>query len=176
MTCCDLSLNGNQLKLFRVQLQQQRNLHETLFLKLSITTGNLVFPARNVLCITEAVATDTVFIFTPSVYSGFKSSHIFIGCTSFVADLYGNKTEKLFVRTVEYIIHERREMCELIIYASQAEIIIQLKAIFHLLVIVKCESESYNKNHSFTKNGLAPSRRPLIVCFIDLELHLSVVY
>jgi hypothetical protein len=59
------------------------------------------FPAFNVHRHNEAVATDTVFSDMPAVDSGVKAAQIFIGRTSLVADVYGIKTDKEFVNTLE---------------------------------------------------------------------------
>jgi hypothetical protein len=57
------------------------------------------FPACKVRRRNEAVATDTIFSDTPSGDSGVKAAQLFIGRSSMVADVYGVKTDKEFVRT-----------------------------------------------------------------------------
>jgi hypothetical protein len=59
------------------------------------------FPACNVKRCNEPVATDTVFSDTPAVHSGVTAAQIFVGRKSLVADVYGLKTDKAFVNTLE---------------------------------------------------------------------------
>jgi hypothetical protein len=49
----------------------------------------------------EPVATDTVSSDTPAVDCGVASAQIFVGSESLVADVYGLKTDKEFVNTLE---------------------------------------------------------------------------
>jgi hypothetical protein len=48
----------------------------------------------------EPVATNTVFSDTPAVDSGVTCAQLFVGRESMVADLYGMKTDKVFVNTL----------------------------------------------------------------------------
>jgi hypothetical protein len=65
------------------------------------------FPACNVKRLNEPVATDTVFSDTPAVDCGVTAAQIFVGHESLVADVYGLKTDKEFVNTLEDNIPER---------------------------------------------------------------------
>jgi hypothetical protein len=51
----------------------------------------------------EPVATDTVFSNTPVVDYGVTAAQIFVGLESLVADVYGLKTDKEFINTLEDI-------------------------------------------------------------------------
>jgi hypothetical protein len=79
------------------------------------------FPACNVKRRNEAVATDTVFSDTPAVDSSVTAAQIFVGRESLVADVYGLKTDKAFVNTLEYNISERGAMEKLISDCAKAE-------------------------------------------------------
>jgi hypothetical protein len=72
-------------------------------------------------CRNEAIATDTVFSDTPAVESGVTAALIFVGRQSLVADVYGLKTDKEFVNTLEDNIRERGAMDKLISDCSKAD-------------------------------------------------------
>ena len=110
------------------------------------------FPACNVRRRNEAVATDTVFSDTPAVDSGVKAAQIFIGRTSLVADVYGIKTDKEFVNTLEDNIRERGAMDKLISDSARAETSTRIKDILRALVIAEWQSEPYQQNQNFAEN------------------------
>jgi Reverse transcriptase (RNA-dependent DNA polymerase) len=110
------------------------------------------FPACNVHRRNEAVATDTVFSDTPAVDSGVKAAQIFIGRTSLVADVYGIKTDKEFVNTLEDNIRERGAMDKLISDCARAETSTRIKDILRALVIADWQSEPYQENQNFAEN------------------------
>ena len=70
----------------------------------------LRFPACNVKCRNEAVATDTVFSDTPAIDNGALRAQLFVGRKSLVADVYPVKTDIEFVNTQEDNIRERGAM------------------------------------------------------------------
>jgi hypothetical protein len=59
------------------------------------------FPACNVRCRNEAVATDIVYSDVPAVHCGHTSAQIFVGRDSLVTDIVGMSTDKQFVNTLE---------------------------------------------------------------------------
>jgi hypothetical protein len=69
----------------------------------------------------EPVATDTIFSDTPAVDSGVTCAQLFVGRESLVADVYGLKTEKAFVNTLEENICKRGAMDKLISDCAKAE-------------------------------------------------------
>jgi hypothetical protein len=79
------------------------------------------FPACNVKRRNEPVATDTVFSDTPAVHRGVTAAQIFVGRESLVADIYGLKTDKEFVNTMEDNIQERGAMDKIISDCAKAE-------------------------------------------------------
>jgi hypothetical protein len=113
------------------------------------------FPACNVRRRNEAVATDTIFSNTPAVDSGVKAAQLFIGLTSLVADVYGVKTDKEFVNTLEDNIRERGAMDKLISDCACAETINRIKDILCALVISDWQSEPYHENQNFAENSYA---------------------
>jgi hypothetical protein len=62
------------------------------------------FPAMNVHCRNEALATDTVYSDVPAIDNGATIAQLFIGLTSTICDVYPMKTEKAFVNTLEDVI------------------------------------------------------------------------
>ena len=68
------------------------------------------FPALNVHCRREPVATDTVYSDTPAIDNGATSAQIFVGTESLVTNVYGMRTDKEFVRTLEDNIRKRGAM------------------------------------------------------------------
>ena len=65
------------------------------------------FPAMNVHRRNEPIATDTVYSDTPATGSGVTSAQLFVGTKSLVTDVYGMKTDKQFVNTIEDVIKDR---------------------------------------------------------------------
>jgi len=80
------------------------------------------FPALNVDQCCELVATNTVFSDTPAIDDGSTCAQIFVGCNSLVAEVYGMKSEKQFVNTLEDNIQKRGAMEKLISDWAQLEI------------------------------------------------------
>jgi hypothetical protein len=87
------------------------------------------FPALNVQRRDEPVATDTVYSDTPAIDGGETCAQIFVGTEIMVTDVYGMKTEKQFVNTIEDNIHERGAMSWLLSDRAQVEISARLVGI-----------------------------------------------
>ena len=71
-------------------------------------------PALNVHLRSETVATDTVYSDNPAIDYEYTSAQIFVGTKYLVTDLYGMKTDKQFVNTLEDNIRQRGAMDKLI--------------------------------------------------------------
>jgi hypothetical protein len=81
------------------------------------------FLALNVNRRDEPVATDTVFSYTPAIDGGETCAQIFVGTETLVTDVYGMKSEKQFVNTLEEDnIRERGAMSRLLSDRAQVEI------------------------------------------------------
>ena len=122
------------------------------------------FPACNVKRRNEPVATDTVFSDTPAADSGVTAAQIFVGRESLVADVYGLKTDKEFVNTLEDNIRERGAMDKLISDCAKAESSNRVKQILHALCISSWYSEPYHQNQTLLKIDMQRSR-PLRIAF-----------
>jgi Reverse transcriptase (RNA-dependent DNA polymerase) len=110
------------------------------------------FPACNVKRRNEAVATDTIFSDTPAVDSGVTAAQIFVGRESLVADVYGLRTDKEFVNTLEDNIRERGAMDKLISDCAKAEMSERVKQILRALCISSWYSEPFHQNQNFAEN------------------------
>jgi hypothetical protein len=113
------------------------------------------FPACNVRCRNELVATDTVFSDTPAVDCGVTAAQIFVGRETLVDDVYGLKTDKEFGNTLENNICKRGAMNKLISDCAKAEMSGQVKQILRALVIIAWYSEPYHENQNFAENCYA---------------------
>jgi biotin synthase-like enzyme len=87
------------------------------------------FPACNVRRCNEPVATDTVFSDIPAVDCGVTAAQIFVGRELLVADVYGLRTDKEFVNTLEDNIREWGAMDKLISDCAKAEMSERVKQI-----------------------------------------------
>ena len=99
------------------------------------------FPAFNVHRRDEPVATDTVYSDTPAVDSGATSAQLFVGTETLLTDVYGMKTDKQFVNTLEDNIRERGAMSKLISDRAQVEISNKVMDIVRALFIRTWQSE-----------------------------------
>ncbi|HET7637806.1 MAG TPA: hypothetical protein VFK47_03615, partial [Ktedonobacteraceae bacterium] len=80
------------------------------------------FPALNVLRRNEPVATDTIWSDTPAFGCGSICAQLFVGRKTLQTDVYGMKTDKEFVNTLEDNIRKRGAMDLLISDRAQAEV------------------------------------------------------
>jgi septum formation inhibitor MinC len=97
----------------------------------------------------EPVAADNIFSVSPAVDCGVTTAQIFIGRESLVADVYGLKTDKEFVNTLEDNIKEQGAMSKLISDCAKAEMSERVKQILCALVISSWYSEPYHENQNF---------------------------
>jgi hypothetical protein len=66
------------------------------------------------------VACDIVYSDVPAIYDGSTAAVIFVGTNTQVTDVYGIKTDRQFVNTLEYNIIQRGAPMKLISDRSQA--------------------------------------------------------
>jgi len=105
-------------------------------------------PVANVPRRSEPVATDTVNADTPAVDDGSTSAQIFCGTRSKVMDVYGMKTDKEFVNTLEDNIRKRGAMDKLISDRAQVEISNRVRDILRTLMIDDWQSEPYHEHQN----------------------------
>ena len=80
------------------------------------------FPACNVNCRNEPVATDTVYSDTPAIDSGITAAQFFVGTESMVCDVYPMQIDKQFVHVIQDNIRRRGAISKLISNRAQVEI------------------------------------------------------
>ncbi|GAX27530.1 hypothetical protein FisN_UnNu102, partial [Fistulifera solaris] len=108
-------------------------------------------PALNVRRRSEAVACDIVYSDTPAIDNGATSAVLFCGRDTYVTDIYGIKTDKQFINTLEDNIRERGAPTRLISDHAQVEI---SKAVVNLLrtfCIDSWQSEPKNQQQNFAE-------------------------
>jgi hypothetical protein len=107
------------------------------------------FPAMNVHNCDEPVATDTVYSDTPAVDSGATSAQIFVATAeTLLTDVYGMKTDKQFVNTLEDNIRERGDMPKLFSDRAQVEISNKVVDILRALFISSWQSEPHQQHQN----------------------------
>jgi hypothetical protein len=104
------------------------------------------FPALNVQRRDEPVTTDTVYSNTPAIDGGETCAQIFVGTETLLTDVYGMKTEKQFVNTLEDKICERGEMSQLLSDHAQVEISARVVGILCALHIGQWQSEPHQQH------------------------------
>ena len=77
-------------------------------------TYRLPFPALNAKRESESVATNTVFANTPTIDDCSKCAQVFIGAKTFVSDVYGMKSDKQFINSLQDKIRKCGSMEKLI--------------------------------------------------------------
>jgi hypothetical protein len=106
------------------------------------------FSALNVQCRYEPVATDTVYSDTPDVDGGETYAQIFVGTETMVTDVYGMKTEKQFVNTLEDNIRKHGAMSWLLSDRAQVEISACVVGILLALHIGQWQSEQHQQHQN----------------------------
>ena len=106
------------------------------------------FPALNIPCRNEAVATDTIFSDTPAIDSGVTMAQSFVGKDSLVSDVYPMPSSKQFVNTLEDNIRFMGAMSKLISDYAQVEISNKVKDILRIYHSSSWHSEPYHQNQN----------------------------
>ena len=109
------------------------------------------YPACNIHRRQEPLATDTVFSDTPAIDDGAKVAQIFVGTKSLVIDIFGMKTVKQFVNTLQDVIRSRGAPTKLISDSAQVEISRKVKDILRYLFIEDWQSEAYHQQQNYAE-------------------------
>ncbi len=149
------------------------------------------FPALNVSRRNEPVATDTVFSDTPAIDNGCKIAQVFVGCKTFVTDVYPLKLERQFVHTLQDNIRERGAMDKLVSDRAKVEISEKVKDVLRNYRIQEWQSEPYHEhqnpserryqtlktcvNNILDRTGAPPSTWLLCYQYICVVLNLTYV-
>ena len=114
-------------------------------LKQSFKSAN---PALNVLRRKESVACDIVYADVPAIDDGSTAAVLFVGYDTQVTDVYGIKTDRQFVNTLEDNIHQRDAPNKLISDRAQVEISNKVLNILRTLVIGDWQSEPHQQQQN----------------------------
>ena len=125
------------------------------------------FPACNIHRRNEAVATDTIYSDTPAVDDGSKIAQLYVGRETLVTDVYGIKTEKQFVNTLEDNIRKRGAMDKLISDRAQVEISGRVLDILRSYVIDSWQSEPHYQHQNFAERRYS-TVKPLVNLLLNL--------
>ena len=109
------------------------------------------YPAFNVYRRFEPVATDTVFAETPSIDGGCTCAQIFVGRKSRVIDVYGMKTVKEFVDTLEDVIRKRGAMDKLISDAAKVEMSRRVMDVLCALLVENWSAERGYQHQNYAE-------------------------
>jgi hypothetical protein len=105
------------------------------------------FPALNVQRRDERVTRDTVYSNAPDIDGGETCAQIFVGTETLVTDVYGMKTEKQFVNTLQDKVHEHGALSQLIRDRAQVEISVCVVGIFRALHIGQWQISEPHQQH-----------------------------
>ncbi len=94
------------------------------------------------------MATDTIYSDTPAIDSGVTTAQFFVGCDSMLCDVYGMKTDKQFVNTLEDNIRERGAPTKLVSDRAQVEISAKVQDILRTLFIGHWQSEPHQQHQN----------------------------
>lgn len=100
-------------------------------------------PALNIHRRAEGIATDTVFADTPAIDGGCTCAQFFVGIRTLVIDVYGMRTERQFVTTLEDVIRDRGAPERLISDRAQVEIGRHVQDILRTYMIGDWQSEPH---------------------------------
>ena len=130
------------------QTTQYARLPTGTLLKRAYKSAN---PAMNVLRRNEAVACDIVYADVPAVDDGSTAAVIFAGIDTQVTDIYGIKTDKQFVNTLEDNIRDRGAPHKLISDSAQVEISNKVQGILRALFISAWQSEPHQQQQNYAE-------------------------
>ena len=108
----------------------------------------LPFPALNVHRRNEPIATDTVYSDTPAIDCGYTSAQIFVGTEPMFTDVYGMKSDKQFVNTLENVIREWGAPTKLVSDRAQVEISNKVVDILRNYCIGSWQSEPHQQHRN----------------------------
>ena len=112
------------------------------------------FLANNVLRHHEPVATDTVYVCVDALgTNSVNMAQFFMGRNSMFADIFGIKTKKQFINTLEDIIRKWGAMDLLISSSARVEISSRVQDILRGYAINDWQSEPEYQHQNFAKRG-----------------------
>jgi hypothetical protein len=142
-------LNPNVIKKTFENTTQYARIPMGTLLKRAFKSPN---PALNVHRRPEPVACDIVYADTPAIDDGSKAAVLFVGTRTLVTDIYGIKTDKQFINTLEDNIRERGAPNKLISDRAQVEISNKVLDILRTLFIASWQSEPHQQHQNYAEN------------------------
>ena len=109
------------------------------------------FPALNVHCRNEDLATDYIYSDTPAVNDGSTGAQFYVGTESMVCNVYGVKLQKQFVDTLQDNIRRRGAPNRLISDSAKVEISERVMDILRHLIIGDWQSEPHFQHQNPTE-------------------------
>ncbi len=109
------------------------------------------FLALNVHWHDEPIATDTIYLDTPTIDSGATIAQVFVGTESLVTDMYSMKTGRQFVNMLEDQIWEWGALAKLISDHAQVKISNQVKEILCVYCITDWQSKPHHQHQNYAK-------------------------
>ena len=94
----------------------------------------------------EPVPTDTVYADTPAIDDGSTCAQLFFGTKTYVTEVYGMKTDRQFINTLEDTIRSYGAMDKLVSNRAQVEISNRVQDILRAYGIASWQSEP-NQQH-----------------------------
>jgi len=116
-------------------------------------------PALNIHRRNEPVATDTIFSDVPAVDDGSTCAQLFVGTESLVTDVYGMKSEKQFIHTLEDNIRERGAMKQLLSDSAAVEISKTVLDLLRTLFIPSWQSEPHQQHQNPAERRIQDVKR-----------------
>ena len=105
-------------------------------------------PALNIPRCSEPVACDIIYADTPAIDDGSTAAIIFVGCHMAVKDVYGIKTNKQFINTLEDHIREHGAPNKLISDHAQVKNSNKVLGILQTLFISSWQSEPHQQHQN----------------------------
>jgi Reverse transcriptase (RNA-dependent DNA polymerase) len=105
-------------------------------------------PALNVFRRNESVACDIVYADTPAIFGGETAAVLFVGTDTQVTDIYGIKTDKQFINTLEDNIIQRGAPNKLVSDRAQVNISNKVLDILRTYCIKSWQSEPYQQHQN----------------------------
>ena len=108
-------------------------------------------PALDVHRRNEPVTTDTIYADTPAIDNGSTCAQLFFGTKTYVTEVYGMKTDRQFINTLEDTIHSYGAMDKLVSDRAQVEISNRVQDILRAYGIASWQSEPNQQNQNLAE-------------------------
>ena len=117
------------------------------------------FPDFNVKRRSEHISTGIVYCDNHAVEDGSTCTQLFVGTKTLVTDVYGMKSDKEFVTSLEDTVRQRGAIDKLISDSAQSEVSTRVKDILRALFIDDWQSEDYHQHQNYAKRRYKTVKR-----------------